>query len=111
MSAHPRTLLRRALCAAAAAAGLAAFLPASATELDDGSVFYCPPSIMAMVGQPTKGIMCNAQQCINSQTPGLSSAQKDFLLAAHGQCRSLSAQEITDFWPKDLASGTRHATK
>lgn len=107
----PLALIRKAFFASAAAVGLAAFLPVSAAELDDGSVFYCPPSIMATVGQPTKGIMCDARQCFNSQTPGLSSAQKNFLLIAQGQCRTLSAQEVADFWPKDIASGAQHATK
>lgn len=106
---HP--LARPAAFFSAALLGLAVCLPAAATELDDGSVFYCPPSIMAAAGQPAKGIMCDAHQCFNSQTPGLSSAQKSFLLTAQGQCRNLSAQEIMDFWPKDLASDTQHATK
>lgn len=107
----PVTPLRHILCASTAVLGLAACLPAFASELDDNSVFYCPPSIMAPVGQPTKGIMCNAQQCFNSQSLGLSSAQKNFLLTAQGQCRNLTAQEIVDFWPKDLANDTQHASK
>jgi len=110
MPRHP--LVRQALHASVAALGLTACLhAAAATELNDGSVFYCPPSIMAGVGQPTQGIMCDAQQCFNSQTPGLSSAQKNFLLTAQGQCRNLSAQEIQDFWPRNLAAATQHATK
>ncbi|WP_010462614.1 hypothetical protein [Acidovorax radicis] len=111
MSTPTPTFLRQALYASAAAWGLVACLPASASELDDGSVFYCPPVSMAADGAPTKGIMCNAQHCFNSQTPGLSKAQTNFLLTTQGQCRTLSAQEITDFWPKDLASGTQHAVK
>nr|WP_315429701.1 hypothetical protein [uncultured Albidiferax sp.] len=107
---HP-TLPRTAVVLSTALLGLAACLPAAAVEQDDNSVFYCPPSIMAAVGQPTNGIMCDAQQCFNSQTPGLSSAQKTFLLTAQGQCRNLSAQEIADFWPKDLVNDTQHATK
>ena len=105
------TLPRPAVFFSAALLGLAACLPAAAAELDDSSVFYCPPSIMAAVGQPTQGIMCDAQQCFNSQTPGLSGAQKNFLLTTQGQCRNLSAQEIMDFWPQDLANATQHATK
>lgn len=111
MSIYRRPFVRQALYASAAVLGLAACLPTTAAELDDSSVFYCPPSIMAAVGQPTQGIMCDAQQCFNSQTPGLSSAQKNFLLTAQGQCRNLSAQEIQDFWPQDLANATQHATK
>lgn len=110
MPASPFRLTHKALHAAAASLCLALCLPAVAAELDDDSVFYCPPSSTAPAAQPSKGIMCSAQQCFNSQTPGLSSAQKSFLLA-QGQCRSLSSQEITDYWPKDLANSTQHANK
>ena len=105
------TALSQTLCACAVACGLAACLPASASELDDGSIFYCPPATLAAGSQPTRGIMCNAQQCVSSQTPGLSSAQSNFLLTAQGQCRNLSAQEIKDFWPRDLANRSQHAVK
>lgn len=111
MSAPTPSFFCQALFASASALALAACPPASAGELEDSSVFYCPPTTTAFGGQPTKGIMCDAQLCFSSQTPGLSSAQTQFLLNARDQCRSLSAQEILDFWPRDLASGAQHALK
>ncbi|WP_394792381.1 hypothetical protein [Rhodoferax sp.] len=97
---------------AATVLGLASALPLSAAAADDeGSVFFCPSRIMAAVGPQSKGIMCDAEHCFNSQSVELSAEQKDFLLSASGQCRYLSAKEVVDFWPKDAMPETQHATK
>ncbi|MEO5794993.1 MAG: hypothetical protein ABIP34_08220 [Rhodoferax sp.] len=86
---------------ATALLGIAACLPLSATAADDELVFFCPPTIMAAVGQPTTGIMCDAEHCFHPQSPELSAKQKAFLQSASGQCRYFTAQEVVDYWPKE----------
>ena len=104
LHATPQTV---SLCATALL-GLATCVPLSATAADDELVFFCPPTIMAAVGQPRTGIMCDAEQCFKAEAPELSAKQKAFLTSSSGQCRYLTAQEVTDYWPKDT---TQQASK
>ncbi len=90
------TVKTAAFCATA----LATCLPLLATAVDGEQVFFCPPSIMAAVGQTT-GIMCDAEHCYKAASPELSAKQKAFLMSATGQCRYFTAQEVVDYWPKD----------
>jgi hypothetical protein len=80
-------------------------LPAMA---QDESVFFCPPSVIAGMSKPTKGIMCSAETCYDSQSPELSSEQKSFLLS-NGSCRYLTPQEVASYWHKP-AAGTQRAS-
>lgn len=80
--------------------GIAACLPLSATAAEEELVFFCPPSIMAAVGQTT-GIMCDAERCFKAGSPELNAKQKAFLVSAGGQCRYFTALEVADYWPKD----------
>jgi fructose-specific component phosphotransferase system IIB-like protein len=89
-------------CATALAAGL----PLLATADDAELVFFCPPSIMAAVGQST-GIMCDAERCFKAESPELNSKQKAFLVAASGQCRYFTALEVADYWPKEATQQAR----
>ncbi|WP_295958132.1 hypothetical protein [Rhodoferax sp.] len=91
---------------ATALLGIASCLPAMAA--DDELVFFCPPIIMAAVGQPTTGIMCDAEHCFHPQSPELNAKQKVFLQSATGQCRYFTVQEVNDYWPKET---TQQASK
>ena len=95
------------LCATALL-GIAACLPLSATAAEDELVFFCPPAIMAAVGQPTTGIMCDAERCFHPESPELNTKQKTFLQSAGGQCRYFTAQEVDNYWPKET---TQQASK
>jgi hypothetical protein len=83
--------------------GLAACLPLQATAADDELVFFCPPTIMAAVGQPRTAIMCDAEHCFKADAPELSAKQKAFMTSAGGQCRYFTALEVADYWPKDTS--------
>jgi len=72
---------------------------AFALDVNDGSVYFCPTKTTP-TGEERNGIMCDAEHCYNSRSPGLGAAQRLFLESAKEQCRYMSNQEVALYWPE-----------
>jgi len=96
---HPLKIIGASMLSASALIAL----PAMA---QDDKVFFCPPAVVTGLSKPTRGIMCDAEICYDSQSPELTPPQKSFLLA-NGACRYLSSQEIASYWRKPASEVQR----